>query len=187
MRVSWFHWLKILIILAVTALGLLWMGRAPICACGYLRLWPAVDVLTENSQHLSDWYTPSHIIHGALLYAALWAVAAGVPFNTRMVIATALEAGWELLENSDLIIAQYRADSVTLGFFGDSVVNSLTDIVVMIGGFYMAAALPVAASVALMIGLEVLTFWLIRDGLVLIVLRYILPFGPLRDWLPPGG
>ena len=164
------------------ALYLLWIGREPICKCGYVKLWHGQTMSAENSQHISDWYTPSHLLHGLIFYALLWLVARRIPFGWRLAIATLIEAAWEIVENSDAVIERYRAVTISLDYYGDSVVNSVADMMAMVGGFFLARWLPVWASVALVIGFELLTAWVIRDGLALNVLMLLYPLDAVRDW-----
>ncbi len=175
------YWATFFIVL-LTAGWLLWIGREPICKCGYIKLWHGQTASSENSQHIADWYTPSHIIHGLLFYAALWLVAPRLSFGWRLAIATLIESAWEIVENSAAIIERYRAVTISLDYYGDSVLNSVADIIAMMLGFVLASRLPVWASVALALGLELLTIWLIRDGLLLNVLMLIWPLEAVRDW-----
>ncbi|MFT4013149.1 MAG: DUF2585 domain-containing protein [Paracoccus sp. (in: a-proteobacteria)] len=170
------------LIVALAAAWLLWIGREPICKCGYIKLWHGETVSAENSQHIADWYTPSHLIHGLLFYAALWLVAPRLPLSWRLTIATLVESLWELVENSDAIIERYRAVTISLDYYGDSVLNSVSDILTMMLGFALASRLPVWASVGIVLGFEALTTWLIRDGLALNVLMLIWPLQAVRDW-----
>jgi Protein of unknown function (DUF2585) len=173
------------IILAAAA-WLLWIGREPICKCGYIKLWHGETVSSENSQHIADWYTPSHLLHGILFFGALWLVARQLPVGWRLAIATLIEAGWEILENSDFIIDRYRAVTISLDYYGDSVLNSVCDILVMVLGFALARVIPVWASVVVIIGFEALTIWLIRDGLALNILMLLYPLDAVRTWQAGG-
>lgn len=179
-------WLITALIIAAAAVWLLWIGREPICKCGYMKLWHGQTVSSENSQHISDWYTPSHLLHGLLFYGLLWLVARRMPVGWRLVIATAIEAAWEIVENSDAIIERYRSVTISLDYYGDSVLNSVCDILAMVVGFWLAGRLPVWASVAIVIGFEALTIWLIRDGLALNILMLLWPLEAVRDWQAGG-
>lgn len=169
-------------IIALAAACLLWIGREPICTCGYVKLWHGQTVSSENSQHISDWYTFSHVIHGFLFYAALHYLTPGLRLGWRLAIATLVESLWEIIENSDAIIDRYRAVTISLDYYGDSVLNSVADILAMVLGFWLAARLPVWLIVALAMGFEAMTIWLIRDGLVLNVLMLVWPMDAVRDW-----
>jgi hypothetical protein len=170
-----------LLILALTAGALLSMGRPAICTCGYVDLWHgALD--SGNSQHLFDWYSPSHLIHGLLFYGAGWLLLKRWPVTTRLLIAVTLEAAWELIENSPMVIDRYRTATIALGYTGDSVLNSLSDISCMMFGFLLARRLPVWASILLACLFELLTLAVIRDNLTLNILMLVWPIDAIRQW-----
>lgn len=169
-------------ILVVTGVLLAAMGRSLICSCGTLRLWQGEILTAENSQHLSDWYSFSHLLHGLILYALLRLLAPHWTLNKRLVVAAMIAAGWELGENTPFLIERYREVTVSVNYHGDSVVNALSDVVAALAGFGLAAVLPVWGSVALFLGTEALTAWAARDGLVLSVLMVTAPLDALRDW-----
>jgi Protein of unknown function (DUF2585) len=169
-------------IILLTAAYLLWIGREPICKCGYIKLWHGQVVSSENSQHISDWYTPSHVIHGFLFFGLLWLVARRLSLGWRLVIATIIEAAWEILENSDAVIERYRSVTISLDYYGDSVLNVVADILAMMLGFFLASRLPVWVTVLLIILFEAVTIWLIRDGLALNVLMLLYPLDWVAGW-----
>ncbi len=170
------------LIVALAAAYLLWIGREPICKCGFIKLWHGTVVSSENSQHISDWYTPSHIIHGFVFFGILWLVARRLSFGWRLAIATAVEALWEIVENSDAVIERYRSVTISLDYYGDSVLNVVADIAAMIIGFFLASRLPVWATVALAVAFEATTIWLIRDGLALNILMLLWPLDSVAAW-----
>jgi len=177
-----------LLVWAYAAFILLAMDRPPICACGTVKLWHGVVQSAENSQHIADWYTFSHIIHGLLFYAGAhllwrrWRLFDGAPTRWALPIATAIEASWELLENSPMIIERYRSVTASFGYSGDSVLNSVADIGWMLLGFWLASRLPWKASLALVIGFELMTLAVIRDNLTLNVLMLVWPIEAIRTW-----
>ena len=158
------------------------MGQPLICKCGYVKLWHGVVISSENSQHLSDWYTPSHIIHGILFFGLFTLLLRKASMNVRLVLSLIVECAWEILENTDMIINRYRESTISLDYFGDSVINSSADILAMVVGFFLASRLPVWASVAIIIVFEATTTYLIRDGLTLNILMLVWPLEAVKTW-----
>ena len=171
----------VLILVAVGA-ALLLMGRHPICTCGTVDLWVGSRDSPRTSQMLADWYSFSHVVHGLLFYAALWLAARRWPVEWRFVIALLIEAAWEVTENTPMVIDRYRATTAALGYADDSVLNSLSDIAMMALGFAVSRKLPVWTSIALLIALEVIPLFAIRDNLTLNVIALIAPNEALQAW-----
>ena len=170
------------LILGLTVLIEWATGRPPICTCGSVKLWTGIVNGPENSQMVADWYSLSHVVHGLLLYGGLWLVARTRSTGWRLVAAVLVEAGWELLENSPVIIERYRSATAALGYSGDSILNSISDIVCMMLGFGLARLLPVRASTAAGLGLELISLAAIHDNLALNILMLVYPIDAIRIW-----
>jgi len=171
-----------LIIVAAAAAFELTMGRHPICTCGTIELWVGTRDSPKTSQMLVDWYSLSHVVHGLLFYALLWLLFRRWSFERRFLIAILIEAGWEVIENTPMVIDRYRETTAALGYSGDSVINSASDILMMCVGFLAARKLPVWASIALVVGLELIPLFVIRDNLTLNILNLVAPNPVLQAW-----
>jgi hypothetical protein len=173
-----------LIIIAATAAILLWgMGRLPICKCGYVKLWHGGRGDAEMSQHLSDWYSYSHVLHGVVFYFLLWAIFRGrLSIAARLVLAVAIEGAWEIFENSQFIIDRYRSQTVSRDYYGDTVINSVTDMLAMLVGYLITARLPPWVTVFLLLATEIGLLLLIRDNLLLNVVMLVYPIELIRQW-----
>ena len=195
-------------ITVLTMLILLGMDRPPICECGYVKLWENEINSPGNSQHIADWYTPSHIIHGPIFYALGWLLFAkwGLgpspakapesepqgPAHTYgalhwgLPLAVFLEAAWEVFENTPMVIERFRSVTANWGYSGDSVLNSAADIGWMAFGFYLAMRLPIKVTVVLAIVMEIVVALVVRDGLTLTVVMLLFPIDAIAEWQAGG-
>jgi hypothetical protein len=168
-----------LALILVTAWALYWMGRAPVCQCSF-KLWVGKGH-PEQSQQLMDWYTYSHILHGVVFYFLLSIIFRGrLSVAARLVIAVLIECGWEMFENTPLIINRYRTATISNNYYGDTILNSIGDILAMMVGFLIASRLPAWVTVFLFIATEIMLFVLIRDSLLLNVIMLIYPMEWIR-------
>jgi hypothetical protein len=175
-----------LLVLAATALILLLMGRPPICTCGTIALWVGEANSSKTSQMLSDWYSASHVVHGLLFYAGLWLLFRKWPVEMRFLAALLIEASWEIIENTPMVINRYREETAALGYTGDSVLNSMSDIATMGLGFLIARKLPTFAAICVVIALELVPLIVIRDNLTLNVWMLLAPNEALKSWQSGG-
>jgi hypothetical protein len=169
-------------LVALQVATLFWFGQPFISMQGYVKLWEGVVLGPGNSQHLSDWYTFSHIIHGFIFYWLLTLVAPRLPVGIRLLIALGIEVAWEVLENTPMVINHYRQQALAQGYTGDSIINSVSDSVAMLLGFLWARRMPVHSTILLALGLEAFTLYYIRDSLTLNVLNLIHQFTFISDW-----
>ena len=182
------YWAAAFVLLALTAAIELAMGRPPICKCGYVHFWVGKVNSSENSQQIADWYSFSHIIHGFIFYGLLhllgrrrWSL------GLRLLLAVLVESGWEVFENTSYVINYYRHETLSWGYSGDSILNSICDILFAILGFFIAARIPVWLTIALIIVMEVGVGIAIRDNLTLNIIMFLHPFHAIKQWQMGGG
>ncbi len=171
-----------MLIFAAAAAIELAMGRHPICTCGTIELWVGSRDSPKTSQMLMDWYSLSHVVHGLIFYGVLALVLRRWPVELRFLAALLVEASWEVIENTPLVIDRYRATTTAIGYSGDSVINSMMDIVMMCLGFLAARKLPARASILLLVLLEIVPLFVIRDNLTLNVWNLIAPNSAVEAW-----
>lgn len=180
------------VISIIAVIILLAMDRPPICECGYVKLWHGDINSMGNSQHIADWYTPSHIIHGPIFYAfgwlllSKWKLGGDNATQWGLTLAVFLEAAWEVLENTPMVIDRFRSVTANWGYSGDSVLNSFADIGWMAFGFFLAMKLPIKVTIALAIIGEVVAGLVVRDGLTLTVIMLVFPIDAIAEWQAAG-
>lgn len=191
--IGWFDplpvWLCLLAIgglVGLQSIALLALGHPPICTCGTVKLWHGVVASSETSQHIFDWYTYSHVIHGFAFYFLLWLLAPSMSFGLRLTIAVGIEVAWEVAENMPAIMERYRQSALARGYFGDSVINSLADTLAAAFGVIVARILPVWLIVAAAAAMELFASYSIRDNLMLNVIQLIHPFEAIARWQEGG-
>ena len=169
--------------LIVLAGGLeLAMGRPLKYRNGPVRFWSGNVRSDQNSQQIADPYTFTHFTHGALFYGLTWLTMRPATVATRMIAAIGLESAWEVYENTETVVERYRKSTISLGYYGDSVINSAADILACLVGFLLAWRLPKTVTIAWVVAFEVmLAFW-IRDNLTLNILMLIYPIKAVKSW-----
>jgi hypothetical protein len=169
-------------IMGMAAWVLYWMGRNPICQCGYVEFWHGTRD-AGISQHFTDFYTYSHVLHGIIFYWLLSVLFQGrLSVAARLVIAMGIEASWEVFENTEFIINRYRTGTISRDYTGDSIVNSLGDMLAALVGFLVAARLPAWVTVLLLIATEIVMLVLLRDNLTLNIIMLVYPLDWIRQW-----
>lgn len=169
-------------LVGVQIAALLAMGLPVICDCGTVELWHANPSGPETSQHLTDWYSYTHVLHGFAFYLLLWLIAPRMPFLMRLSIAVGIEAAWEVIENTPVIVERYRQTALARGYSGDSIVNSVSDTMAATLGFVLARVLPVWPVVALTLAMEVVAAFAIHDNLVLNIVQLVYPSEAISNW-----
>lgn len=171
---------------AATAVALRAMGRSWWCACGNPVPWSWVVHSSHNSQHLLDPYSFTHVLHGVIFFALLKLLLPRAATRARFLIAVIIESGWEILENSPLIIERYRAATISLNYYGDSIANSISDIAACAVGYWIAGKIGWRWSLAMFVLVELMLVVTIRDCLALNVLMLLHPIEAIKQWQSPA-
>ncbi len=179
-------WLAIVVVLVATALLLRSQGRLWWCSCDYLLLWSGDPWSSDNSQHLLDPYSFTHALHGFVLCGLLALIVPRLSALWQLWFAVSIEALWEVVENSDFVIRRYREETAALGYRGDTIVNSLSDILVCGLGFVLARHLGFRRTFVLFVLTEVTLAILIRDNLTLNILMLLYPIDAVKEWQAAG-
>mgnify|MGYP001565150924 CR=1 FL=1 len=170
------------LLIIAQAAALFYLGQPAICECNYIKLWEEVVASSGNSQHLTDWYTFSHILHGFIFYFILWKLFPKMHIGWRLLLAVAVEVGWEILENTPMVINHYRQQALAQGYMGDSILNSVSDTVAMIVGFVFARVSPAWITIVLLLAMELIVGYMIRDNLALNITNLIHVFPAISEW-----
>jgi Protein of unknown function (DUF2585) len=178
--------LAIVLVLVVTAYQLRSQGRLWWCSCDYLLIWSGDPWSSDNSQHLLDPYSFTHVLHGFIFCGLLALIVPRLSPVWQLWLAVSIEAVWEVVENSEFVIRRYRQETAALGYHGDTIINSLADILLCGIGFVLARHLGFRRTFALFALTEVgLAIW-IRDNLSLNILMLIYPIDPVKEWQAAG-
>jgi len=177
-------YILIALFIIVLAIGILFsMGRIPFCKCGVISLWSSDVMSNQQSQQLFDPYAFTHVIHGFLFYFLLWAFfRKRLNVWQRLLIAIALASSWEVLENTNYVINRYREATISLDYYGDSIFNSVGDIISMIVGFMLAYKLPTKVSIGVVVLIELLLLYFIRDNLTINIIMLVHPIKAIKLW-----
>ena len=159
-----------------------WLGRVWWCQAGDYRPWSFAVFSEHNSQHIIDPYSFTHVLHGVAEFWLIGLVFRFVPLHWRLVIALAIEGSWEVVENTDYVINRYREATISLNYYGDSILNSLSDILCCGLGFLIAYKLRFWKSLALFLSTEVVLIAWIRDSLLLNIVMLIYPLDAIKHW-----
>jgi len=170
-------------IVVITVVILFSMGRIPFCKCGVISIWSSDVVSNQQSQQLADPYTFTHVIHGIAFYFLLWLILGRrLTAVQRLLLAIGIEGAWEIIENTDYVINRYREATISLDYYGDSIFNSVGDIIAMIIGYFMAWKLSTKVTIAVVILIELLLLYFIKDNLTINIIMLLHPIEAIKHW-----
>lgn len=176
----------ITVLLVAVVVYLEFAGRSWLAPDNRLFFWYGEANGPGTSQHLLDPYSFTHFLHGVAFCWLIMLAGKKLSHLWQLACAVALEGGWEMLENSEVIIRRYREATIALGYNGDSIINSLSDIFVCSLGFIVAKKLGFRKSLALFVVVELFLLFWIRDNLILNVIMLIYPVEAIKAWQAGG-
>jgi hypothetical protein len=172
----------VIALVALTTTLEIGMGRSLTYHNGPVKLWVGDVNSDQNSQQLADPYSFTHVIHGALFYGLTYVVMGPASIGTRAIVALAIESAWEVYENTDTVINRYRAATIALGYYGDSVTNSVADILCCLIGFVLTRRFAWWWTVSWVVATEIALAIAIRDNLTLNIIMLIRPIEAIKQW-----
>ncbi|MBX7054607.1 MAG: DUF2585 family protein [Pyrinomonadaceae bacterium] len=171
----------LLIVLAAIVI-LQMQGRVWWCQAGDITPWSWNIWSTHNSQHIVDPYSFTHVLHGVLEFWLIGLVFRRMPLAWRLALAVFIESAWEVAENSAAVIERYRSATISLDYFGDSIINSVADIACCSLGFVIAYKLRFWRSLALFVVTEILLIIFIKDSLIINIIMLLFPVEAIKTW-----
>lgn len=157
-------------------------GQPPICTCGEVKLWVGTIFSSDNSQHIADWYTLSHILHGVLVALIGRLLFPKLAFKMLLLVAIVTGVGWEIIEHTEFVMAAYRTTTINMGYHGDSVINAVADYIWMMGGFFLAVRLRTLYIFILIAVLELSAALIARESFVLSTIMLLYPIDAIETW-----
>lgn len=161
----------------------LWLwGQPLICTCGYVQFWVGNVFSSDNSQHIADWYTLSHFVHGMLVVVFARFLFPSSSYQAGFAIVLVTGVGWEILEHTEWVLDRFRAETLYQGYTGDSVLNAVADYLWMFAGFALARSASTIWTLIVVATLEITSALIARDSLTLTTLMLIHTFEPIESW-----
>ena len=157
-------------------------GQPLICTCGTIKLWVPSIFDGGNSQHIADWYTLSHILHGVLIALLGRLFFPRLGFKPLFLTAIVTGIGWEVIEHTNFVLEAFRATTINVGYLGDTVLNAVSDYAFMMGDFFAAYHLRVPIVIVGVLGLELTAGVFGRDNLTLSTIQLVAYNETINDW-----
>ncbi len=178
-------------VLQIVAIGLVLLlvvvslraeGRMFLCSCGHFALWTSDTCSSNTSQQLLDPYSFTHVLHGFLFFWLIALLFRRLTSSWQVWLALLLEGAWEVFENTRFVIDKYRTETAALGYTGDTIVNSIGDLLCAFAGFMIARKLGLRRSLIVFVLVELFLIVWIRDSLLLQILMLVRPVEAIKLW-----